>query len=65
MLETQLQLSPSEREFLVGLLTAALSDKRVEVRRTEFSSKMHDELQEEGALIRRLLERLADQPVSK
>ena len=60
MLETQLQLSSSEREFLVGLLTAALSDKRVEVRHTDFSSKMHDGLQEEAALIRRLLEKLGD-----
>ncbi len=63
MLETQLQLSPSEHEFLAGLLTAALSDKRVEVRRTEFSSKMHDELQEEEALIRRLIEKLGESQV--
>ena len=58
MTDTQLSLSAAERELLQHLLTSTLSEKRVEVRRTEFSSKMHDELQQEEAVIRDLLEKL-------
>ena len=58
MSEFQVTLSETERDLLSRLLNAALSDKRVEVRRTEFSSKMHDELHAEEEQIRQLIAKL-------
>ncbi len=58
MSEIQITLSEAERDLLSRMLETALSDKRVEVRRTEFSSKMHDELRGEEELIRQLREKL-------
>ena len=39
MSEVNLKLLPVERELLVRMLIAAVNEKRVEVRRTEFSPR--------------------------
>jgi len=52
-------LTHQERDYLVGVLDTALSDKHAEVRRTD-SSQLHDQLRGEETLLRRLLERLKE-----
>ncbi len=54
----QLTINETERALLERMLSSALGDIRVEARRTEFSSKMHDNLHEEQHVIEQLLERL-------
>jgi hypothetical protein len=58
MSEIQLTLSDAERDLLVDLLHATIGDKRVEVRRTEFSAELHNQLRSEEELLRRVLEKL-------
>ena len=55
----------TQRELLSQLLHSALGDKRVEVRRTEFSSSLHDELQAEERQMRGLLDKLEKLPVGE
>ncbi len=60
MSEVHVKLSPSERDLLVRLLTVADKDKRIEVRRTEFSREMRHELELEETQIEELLKKLTD-----
>lgn len=59
----QLLLTSEERDYLVELLNTAITEKHAEVRRTEFSSGLHAQLQREEKLLRGLVERL-QQPVA-
>jgi hypothetical protein len=59
MPETQISLSPPEREFLIDLLRQTLGDSRVEVRRTEFSSDFRHQLQEQEGVLRGLIDKLS------
>lgn len=59
MSQVQLTLTAEESEWLVRTLDAALGDKRVEVRRTEFSAQFRSELEKEERLIAGLLARLS------
>jgi hypothetical protein len=54
----QLTFSDEERKYLAALLDSAFREKHAEVRRTEFSSSLHDQLRHEENLLRGLLERL-------
>jgi hypothetical protein len=58
MSEVHVTLSPSDRDLLVRMLTAAMKDKRVEVRRTEFSRDLRHDLEAEETQIEELLTRL-------
>ncbi len=49
---------PSERDLLVRMLSAAVKEKRVEVRRTEFSREMRHDLEVEETQIEELLNKL-------
>lgn len=63
---TQVTMTEEERRYLVALLDAVCRDKHVEIRRTEFSSSLHDALRHEENLLRALLEKLqATEPASK
>jgi len=53
----ELTISPKERDLLVRLLDHALSDLRVEARRTE-TPTFHDEVKRDEELLRTLLVRL-------
>jgi hypothetical protein len=53
-----LSLSPSEHDFLVQMLTAAMKEKRVEIHRTEFSREYRQQLEAEESQIRDMLGRL-------
>jgi len=53
----QLEFSPAERDLLIQLLERALSDTRVEVRRTT-TPEFHDRLEAEERQLAGLLERL-------
>jgi hypothetical protein len=55
---TTITLTDDEREYLVDLLETACLEKHAEVRRTEFSSSLHDRLRHEETLLRRLVEKL-------
>ena len=55
--DSKLTLTDAERDLLVGLLEGALGDKRVEVRRTEFS-KFRDQLVHEEDLLRGMLQKV-------
>jgi hypothetical protein len=59
MSEIHLVLSPSERDMLVRMLGAELKEKRVEVRRTEFSREFRHEIEGEETTIEGLLDRLS------
>jgi hypothetical protein len=58
MSEVHLELLPSERDLLVRMLSAAVKEKRVEVRRTEFSREMRHDLEVEETQIEELLNKL-------
>jgi hypothetical protein len=58
MSEVHVKLSPSDRDLLVRMLSAAMKGKRVEVRRTEFSRDMRHDLEVEEAHIEALLNKL-------
>ena len=58
MSEVHVKLSPGDRDLLVRMLSAAMKEKRVEVRRTEFSRDMRHDLEIEEAQIEELLARL-------
>jgi hypothetical protein len=58
MSEVHVTLLASERDLLVRLLNSAIKEKRVEVRRTEFSRDMRQELEIEEAQIEELLNKL-------
>lgn len=62
MTDVQLTLSAEERDALLRLVETALSEKRVEVRRTEFSFRYREDLQHEGAVLAGLLEKLRQLP---
>jgi hypothetical protein len=53
----QLELTSDEREALERIVERALSEMRVEVRRTT-TPKYHDEMREDEERMRRLLERI-------
>jgi len=55
---TTINLTKDECAFLAQLLETASSDKHAEVRRTEFSSALHDQLQGQERLLRGLLEKV-------
>jgi hypothetical protein len=59
MSDLNIVLSARERDLLARLLHDALGEKRVEVRRTEFSSEFHDQLRSEENEIRQLLDKLS------
>jgi hypothetical protein len=54
----QFTLTEEERKYLVALLDSVHREKHGEVRRTEFSSALHDQLRGEENLLRGLLEKL-------
>ena len=58
MSEVHVSLLPVDHDLLVRMLGAAVKDKRVEVRRTEFSRDMRHELEEEELQIEELLKKL-------
>jgi hypothetical protein len=62
MSEVHLVLSPSERELLVRMLGAELKEKRVEVRRTEFSREFRHQVEGEETQIQGLLDKLSQAP---
>lgn len=51
-------LTNEERDYLVDLLDTVRRDKHAEVRRTEFSSSLHDELKREENRLRGIVEKL-------
>ena len=53
----QFDISSEERELLERILTSALSDMRVEVRRTS-TPRFHDELQEDEERLKQLVEKI-------
>jgi hypothetical protein len=59
MSEIHLVLSPSERDLLVRMLGAEMKEKRVEVRRTEFSREFRHEVEDEETQIEGLLAKLS------
>ena len=58
MSEVPVRLSGVERDVLVRLLSVAIKERRVEVRRTEFSREMRHELEDEEKQIEDLLDKL-------
>jgi hypothetical protein len=58
MSEVHLELLPSERDLLLLMLSAVVKEKRVEVRRTEFSRELRHELEVEETQIEELLSKL-------
>jgi len=62
MSEVHLVLSPNERELLVRLLEAAMKEKRIEVRRSEFSRDYRHEMEAEETQIHALLDKLSQTP---
>ncbi|HWB12632.1 MAG TPA: hypothetical protein VG826_25630 [Pirellulales bacterium] len=54
----QFTFTDEERKYLAALLDSVYRDKHAEVRRTEFSSSLHDQLRREEILLRGLLEKL-------
>ncbi len=54
----QISLTPVERDLLVEVLRDSLGDRRVEVRRTEFSAEFHDQLVQQEQVVRGLLEKI-------
>ena len=63
MSEIHLTLSPNDLRCAIRLLTADMNQKRVEVRRTEFSRESRHQLEAEEELIHGLLDRLQHVPV--
>ena len=57
-LEVNVKLLPIERDLLARMLIAAVKEKRVEVRRTEFSREMRHDLEVEETQIEELLNKL-------
>jgi hypothetical protein len=55
MSQTSLLLSDAQRDLLVRILQHAMKEKRVEVRRTEFSGDFRKELEAEEHTIHTLL----------
>lgn len=51
----QITLTDEERRYLIDLLDTLHHEKHAEVRRTEFSSRLHDELRHEEKLLQDLL----------
>ena len=62
MAEVHVKLLPIERDLLVRMLAEAVKEKRVEVRRTEFSRDMRHDLEVEELQIEELLKKLQDAP---
>jgi hypothetical protein len=54
----QFAFTDEEQKYLAALLDAVHREKHGEVRRTEFSSTLHDQLRHEENLLRGLLEKL-------
>ena len=59
MSEFHLTVSQEQHDLLVRLLSAALTKKRVEVHRTEFSRDYRHELEAEEVQIQAILEKLS------
>ena len=55
---TTIPLTNEERGYLVGLLDIAYREKHAELRRTEFSSTLHDQLRYEERLLKGLLDKV-------
>lgn len=51
-------LTDEERDYLIDLLDTAWRDKHAEVRRTEFSSALHDQLRHNENLLHGLFEKV-------
>ena len=51
-------LTNEERDYLVDLLDTVRRDKHAEVRRTEFSSSLHEQLKHEETRLRGIVEKL-------
>jgi len=64
MADVHLTLSQGEQELLLRMLNDAQRKKRVEVRRTEFSHEMREELEAEELLIEGLIARLSAGPAA-
>ena len=62
MSEIHLVLSSSERDLLVRILDAKSKEKRVEVRRTEFSREFRHQVEDEETEIEGLLKKLSQAP---
>jgi hypothetical protein len=60
MSEVHVKLLSTERDLLVRMLTTAVKEKRVEVRRTEFSREMRHDLEVEETQFEALLKKLTD-----
>ena len=58
----KLEITPEERDHLVHLVSRAMSDIRVEVRRTD-TDDFRSQLHREEDLLRSLLEKLQAEPV--
>jgi DNA-binding MarR family transcriptional regulator len=52
-------LTPAERELLAEILEESLGNRRVEVRRTEFSTEFRQQLQQQEELVRGLLDKVS------
>lgn len=59
MAEFHVVLTPSERELLVRMLTDEMKNKRVEVRRTEFSREYRHQVEAEEVQVHALLDKLS------
>lgn len=55
----QVSLSPEERDLLVEILQESLDNRRVEVRRTEFSTEFRHQLQGQEELVRAILDKVS------
>jgi len=58
MAATNISLTPDELALLLRMLETALGAARVELHHTHFSPAFREEVKEEAALLRGLLERL-------
>lgn len=54
-----LDVSPSQRDLLIRVLSAAQKEKRVEVHRATFSREFRDQLEAEETLLAELLDKLS------
>lgn len=59
MSEYHVVLTPSERALLVRMLTDEMKNKRVEVRRTEFSREFRHQVEAEEIQVHDLLDKLS------
>ncbi|HEX5106205.1 MAG TPA: hypothetical protein VFV87_20440 [Pirellulaceae bacterium] len=60
----QFSLTQGERDLLVEILQESLENRRVEVRRTEFSTEFRRHLQNQEQLVRGMLQKLQLAPAA-